>query len=81
MKDILHVYSRGCYLNSCSDREAASFKSGRGFVNPSFPFKKYVVTVPFPCKRRIMRINAKRCLSRGTLLSTTVKEVWIPGLN
>lgn len=37
-----------CYLNSCSDMEAASLRSGRGFVKPSFPFKKYVMTVPFP---------------------------------
>ena len=58
-KDILYGCSRECYLNSCSDKEAASFKSGRGLVNPSFPFKKYVVIVPFPCKKRIMNLKAK----------------------
>ena len=76
-KDILYGCSRGCYLNSCSDKEAASFKSGRGFVNPSFPFKKYVVIVPFPYKRRIMRRKPKDKLSSTTAL----KDVWIPGLN
>lgn len=43
------------YLNSCSDKGAASLRSGRGFVKPSFPFKKQVMTVPFPCKENIIR--------------------------
>lgn len=45
--------------------EAASFRSGRGFVNPSFPFKKYVVIVPFPWKRKTIGLKAKLWVSRG----------------
>lgn len=73
------MYGRscGCYLNSWSDKDAASFKSGRSLVNPSFPFKKYVVIVPFPCKRRITRLKAKRWLSHETL-PTTLSDVYHP---